>query len=123
MRGDGVEGSPVAPPRIEHELSHAEAEPRARRHRPWGRGHRAEVGTAGSPTLPYMVGACVVAEATLPTTSTDPARVMALPSASRRILSGSRHQEGDPDCSSAGVAEWAAEGCGTARVGKQEAQR
>jgi hypothetical protein len=39
IRGAGVMGSPVAPPGVEHELSHAEAEPRARRRHPWGRGH------------------------------------------------------------------------------------
>jgi hypothetical protein len=38
---------------------------------------RAEVGTAGSPTPPFRVGARAAARALLPTTSTDPARVMA----------------------------------------------
>jgi hypothetical protein len=37
----------------------------------------AEVGTMGSPTPPYRVGARAAARALLPTTSTDPARVMA----------------------------------------------
>jgi hypothetical protein len=59
---------------------------------------------------PYRVGARAAVGASLPTASTDPARVMALPPASRRILLGSRHQEGDLDCSSTGIAEPAAEG-------------
>jgi hypothetical protein len=87
-----------------------EAEPRAHWRCPWGRGHRAEVGTAGSPTPPYRVGARAAARASLPTTSTYPARAMAPPPAICRILPGSHRQEGDQDCSSAGMAKSAAEG-------------
>jgi hypothetical protein len=71
---------------------------------------RAEAGTAGSPTPPYRVRARAVAGTLLPTASTDPARAMALLPASCRILLRSRRQEGEPDCSSAGMAEPAAEG-------------
>jgi hypothetical protein len=52
-QGSWVAGSPVAPPAVEHELSHAEAEPRARQRRPWGRGHSCRSWHRGLPDAAF----------------------------------------------------------------------
>jgi hypothetical protein len=103
-------GSPAVPPRLE-------LPPRGRRSR------KLESWARRPCVSPYGVGARVATRASLPTASTNPARVMAPPPVSRRILLGSRHQKKIRTVAQRGWQSRQLKASGATRTGKQEARR